>query len=914
LDEPLLIGKLTVPPVRAAHVARTRLLARLDSGLQGRLILISAPAGYGKTTLLADWAQGVGETGCTVCWLSLEAADSDPMRFTAYLAETLRPVIPAAAETTIAALRSGAALPAMLPPLLVNALAAATAGGARAVLVLDDYHVLQSREVHEVVAFVIEHLPANCCVVIASREDPPLPLARLRARAQLCELRVTDLRFSQEEAAAFLTSTMGLRLAPGGIAALEQRTEGWIAGLQLAALSLQDQADVERIITAFTGSHRYVLDYLLEEVLDRQPAGIQAFLLRTSITERLCAALSDALLAVATAEATPAPESGADSQHILEQIERANLFLVPLDSERHWYRYHPLFADLLRARLKTSASQVWSQLHARAAAWYESQGLLAEAIEHALIAEDFDAAARLISRTVALLVRQPQQLRALLRWATALPEELVQSDPRLCLDYAWILAASGQIKQAEEQALRAEQHLAAQQEVAGEPVGRRAQGEDMRGELAALQTLLAARNNDAPNVVAAARKALDLLPADHAGRRAGVLIFLASAYVQSGNPTGALDAYAQAEALSVAAGDSFPAFLSIQSAAGLHMLAGRLGLAAATFRRAIAVEGLAIPALLGMPHIGLGQVLAERGQLAEAREHLLNGTQLLQALPDWNTNLVQGYATLMRIQCLQGRLDAAVETLRAIQDLPAQAGRGNGSADWLAARFWLSTGDLAAIRRWLEAASNQERASNLPALFYEPEVIMRALAYLAVGHPERALPLLREVAETSRAGGRMGRMIEIAVIGALAAQALGRSTEALGRLGVALDTATAEGYVLPFIEQGPGMQALLQEAARLEINRPYAAHLLAHFELLGQEVETMGDHPARRQSAVPEPLSERELEVLALLVAGLSGPEIAGTLTVSLNTVKTHLKSVYGKLSVHNREQAIARARELRIV
>ncbi|MFL5733904.1 MAG: LuxR C-terminal-related transcriptional regulator [Chloroflexia bacterium] len=892
---PLIATKLYLPGPRHGLVPRARLLARLDAGLGGMLTLVSAPAGSGKTTLVADWVRRLQEAGRPMAWLSLDAGDSDPARFMRYLVTAVRLILPGAGDSLLAMLDSTSTVHApSLMAGLVNELSAGPTGG---VLVLDDYHTIANLEVHEALAFLVAHLPFGFHLAIATREDPPLPLARMRARAQLSELRVADLRFTTEEAAEFLRSTMGLHLLPAEVAAIEARTEGWIAGLQLAALSMRDHADAAGFISAFTGTNRYILDYLVEEVLNAQPATVQTFLLRTSVLGKVSTSLCDAVL---SGEDLPNLD-GVDSQAMLRQIERANLFLTPLDMDRTWYRYHQLFADLLLSRLDAADPGLSTRIRGRAARWYAENGMLAEAIEHALLATDFPYAAGLISRSLQDLARQPRSLEALRRWLQALPEDVIRSDAQLCLDYAWVLASTGRLDGAEEYGLRVEQHL----EAAGKPPESRA----IEADLAVLLTFVSSARFDLDRCVAMADRALDLLPEDRYGDRASVEIFRANAYLVAERLQPALDAYAAAEQLGRAAGDTLAVTVAINNMAAVHMLTGDLHEAARAQRRALQLPDSHFVPATGMAHVGLGQVLVEWNRLDEALEHLRQGVALLEAIRDWNTNLVEGYAALARALWARGEEEAAAQAVQQAAQLAEGSDRVRITrpAEWLAVTQWLRTGDLEPARRWAERA--EAAPPQLPTHQQEIETMTLARVYLATNNSARTLALLSKASERAASGGRKGRLAEILALQSLALREKHQMGEALRVLSLAISIAEPGGYLRVFLDADEPMRALLEEALKRDPAATHAAHLLSLFDASNSSTKSR-----LAGNLLAEPLSEREIDVLRLLVSGLSGPEIASTLMVGTSTVKTHLKNIYGKLGVHNRVQAIQRARDLMIL
>jgi LuxR family maltose regulon positive regulatory protein len=903
LPPDLVATKLFLPRARAGLVPRARLTERLDAGLTGTLTLVSAPAGFGKSTLLADWLRGQQQAGRGVAWLALDAGDSEPARFVRYLIAALQSWAPGLAAASLDLLAAPLPPPpAAVLPGLINGLLAQPGSG---ILVLDDYHVIENTAVHAALNFLVDHLPPQLHLVIASREDPPLALARLRARGQLCELRAVDLRFTAAEAAAFLQRVMGLDLAAEQVAAIEARTEGWIAGLQLAALSLRDQADPQGFVAAFTGSNRYVLDYLLEEVLARVPTPTEQFLLHTAIADRLCAPLCAALLAD-----TPGTDAtgGAQAQQMLEQIERANLFLSPLDTERRWYRYHPLFADLLRARLAAGDPEAWRRLHGRAAVWHEIHGLLPEAIEHALIAADWARAGRLIGLTFRRMAEAPRELGTVLRWMAALPPEVVRGQPELGVDYAGSLIAAGRIDEAGPLLRAAEQALAAAPGDAGDTPAA-AEHQALAGRAAMAATLLAARQGDARRAAVTAQRALALLPPQDRRWRIGTLNYLAEAYLAADDPEAARVAIGEAARLSRAAGDDLYALMMMATLARLLMAQGRLREAAATWGQALRLPGVQALPFLGMAHVGLGEVLTERNDLDRALEHLTLGIAQLTPISGLNTNIIAGYRELARLRRARGDLDGALAAAQQAEEISARTPRPALAlpARWLRVQHALSTGDVEAAGLW--ANSVEYELEKLPPHLRAPGLLLAARVGLAQNRPDAALAILTPLRAAAEAAGRTGHLIEILVLHALALAQRGDRTRAIQTLLDALAPAEPEGYCRLFLDEGAAIRPLLTEAQRQGRAGRYTAALL--------EQLPAGPAPApapRGSRVLVEPLTSRELDVLRLLAVGLSGPEIANTLIMSQNTVKTHLKNLYGKLGAHTRDEALQIARDLKLL
>ncbi|HET8628338.1 MAG TPA: LuxR C-terminal-related transcriptional regulator [Thermomicrobiales bacterium] len=902
--EPLLATKLYLPPPRPGLVRRPRLTARLDAGLRGPLTLLVAPAGFGKTTLLADWRAATSEDSDTarwpVAWLALDAADDDLARFLRYVVAALQTLRPDLGRAALAGLRAPQPPPveALVTPLL-NDLAALPGD---VVLVLDDYHVIADPAIHRALAFLLDHLPPRVHLVIASRAEPPLPLARLRARGQLAELRAAELRCTAEEAAAFLTGTMGVPLADADAARLEARTEGWLAGLQLAALALRghDPAQLPDAVAALAGTHRYLRGYLADEVFARQPADVRRFLLHTAVLDRLRGDLCDAV----AGEDDPDCAAG-DGQAMLERLEAASLFLVPLDDTRTWYRYHHLFADFLRERLRREASDLAPELHRRACRWHERAGLLADAADHALAAGEGSWAASLVERLSPALLWQRGELATLLRWLERLPPEAVRARPRLGLDLAWALLLGTRVDAVEPRLRGAEAALAAG---AAPPPADRA----LRGEIAALRAELARLRGDAAAAVALAREALAKLPADDRRARGGASAFLGSAYLSAGDAAAATRAYGEATALSRAAGSVAVALF----AGGRLILAlarqGRLRQAAATYRETLDLadaHGLAATPALGAAEVAMAEVLREWNDLDAAEDLARRGIEHCRAANGMAQMALEGALTLARGLQARGDRDGALATL-AGAEAHGRDHRVAQAAERVAvarARLWLTAApeDIAAVGRWAEARAAAWGAGG-PDDDYLGVLERLALArlYLARGRRGEMAALLPALLARTEAGGLTDCTIEALALAARLALERDGAAPALLALGRALALAEPEGFVRAFLDEGAPMVALLRLARSRGVATKYVAALLA----------ACGDEPEATPTAAAaliEPLSARERELLGLLAAGLGTREIAAQLFISPGTVRNHLKSIYGKLGAHSRLQAVERARAL---
>jgi LuxR family maltose regulon positive regulatory protein len=892
-------------------------------GLRGPLTLLAAPAGWGKTTLLgAWWAEAAGPAGA-LTWVSLDPRDNDPARFWTYVIAALQTAHPAVGGAARSLLRSPRAPP--LEALLTTLLNELTRVSGDTVLVLDDYHAIENVTIHESLTFFLDHLPPRLHVVISTRADPLLPLARWRARGVMAELRADDLRFTSDEASAFLSQAFGLAVDARTIAALEARTEGWIAGLQLAALAMRDHADPAGFVGAFTGSHRFVADYLAEEVLQRQPPAVQDFLLRTSILDRLCAPLCQAL---AEDAGSPGTEGAQEAQRQLERLDRANLFLIPLDGERRWYRYHHLFADLLRARLQQEHPELVRGLHGRASGWFERSGFVAEAVQHALAAGEFARAAALLE-PVADPLWMGGQMATLRGWLADLPGEVLRAHPRLLIGQAAALffLASHQIGAIEAMLREAEAALGP-----GEPAGRAPAGsaagelDHLAGRVVAIRASQASWQGDTRRTIALAREALERLGPDEPTWRVVALTALGMAYALRGEPGAAIPPLGEATRLSLGPATSYIALGARLWLGIVRVVQGELGEAGALFRQGLAQVGQQGGENLTTANflVGLGfWVDYERNDLETAERHLAEGVRLA-GRQQWPWVLVDAYATLARIKLWRGEGEAAGELLRRM-DLHAR----EVECPWP----WMAPRVAAAMAQACLAFGQVERAAEWAARFdlsgtddlassVEVQRTTAARLLVAQGRPARALNELDQLLPGAEGHGRWGRVVEIQALRAVALEGLGQGEGALAALGRALALAEPGGYVRRFVDEGPTMQALLTRALRRGPAPAYVATLLRAF---GEAVEPGPPASAQAPSAtgsiaaargperLAEPLSARERDVLRLLVAGRSGPEIAGALVVAPSTVKTHLKSIYGKLDVHSRDQAIARARELQL-
>jgi len=896
----LLATKLHIPRPRPHLVERSHLIAQFQQGMECTLTLVSAPAGFGKTTLLAQW---LAESGMPAAWVSLGPEDNDPTSFLSYLIAALQTLDAQIGSTALALLRTPQPpSPETVLAMLTNDLAGREGDFA---LVLDDYHVISAESIQRGMIFLLEHLPPQLHLIIASRADPPLPLARLRAQGQLCEVRTADLRFGAAEASTFLQEVMGLDLPAEAITTLEQRTEGWIVGLQLAALSLQRRTDISTYLAAFSGSHRYVLDYLSEEVLAQQSAPVQQFLLHTCILERLSGPLCDAVTG----------QEG--SQAMLETLERANLFVVPLDDERRWYRYHHLFAEALRNYLQQASPALVPTLHQLASAWYEQHDLPAEAVQHALAVPDVELAARLIE-TIAFSVVFQGQISTVLGWMTALPQTLVRTRPLLCIQQASYLMFTNQLEVAEARLQDAERGI--QEEMSAEQV------KLIRGYVLTMRSGIANLAGETMQGVKLARQALDLLPETEVILRTGALVTATHAYLASGDVTpGSEREVAAADVLIRSTGNLLAVERSRTLLGRLYVLQGRLRLAATAYEqvRQALPNSETLQTSFGslFYHFALGDLLREWNDLEAAERHLLQGMALInEPLTLEPFVALLGYTALARLEQARGNGRAALATLDALAQLAQQrhfaphlVTQGAATRAYLE----LAQGNLAAAICWVDTSGLPVEDENL-SYPHESEYLALARVRIAQGREDPAGPFLQDtlhlldrLLREAEAKARMDSVLEVLVLRALAQQAQGDRTAALATLERALLLAAPEGYVRLFVDEGTPMLALLRLAQARGMVPGHIATLLSAF---GEQTRANPAPHAARSSSLVEPFTEREREVLRLLLDGASNREIARHLVISVNTVKKHVYNICGKLGVQSRAQAIVRARTLNLL
>ena len=876
----LLTTKLNPPGVRRNLVARPRLTYLLDRSLEMKLTLLSAPAGYGKTTSLSAWIE---ETDPRLGWVSLDRRDNDPTRFWTYLISAVERVHPDIGSSALSQLQSPqqpdieSVLSALINPI--------SEMSEPFVIVLDDYHVIEANGIHDGMAFLIEHLPPQMHLLVSTRADPALPIAALRVKDELNELRAQDLRTTREESGIFLEKVMGLSLSPSDIATLEERTEGWIAGLQLAGLSMQGREDVSEFLEAFAGSHRYVLDYLAEEVLDRQQEEDQSFLLQTSILERLSGPLCDAV-------------TGRDSsQAILEQSETANLFIISLDDERHWYRYHHLFADFLRNRLGQQRPDKVPELHLRACDWYEQHGFVAEALDHALTAHDNERAAGLAERAAGQKIMSGE-LTTVSHWFEQLPDRILSTRPRLILDQAWTLLWTGQRDAAEErlQALHKDETP------------------EIAGEVFAIQATISYYKREMQRTLELAQAALEELPEEELFLRSILVLAQGHASLWKGDLRAADRSYAESQSISQIARTPIIGLLAFAFRIHLHQIRGRPRQAEKLFKEAVRfADEYNVPSLpaVGAALVRMGDVHREWNEFEMSAKSLAEGLALCEQWGAMVDHTVDGYISLARVRQSQMDFDGAREML-------AQAERVGGEFDvpnlssrletWRV-RLNLAEGDLAIDEAWANALLSETQVikGQEPTHVYEAQQTTLARWLLSNDRPAEALAILESMLKEAQLAGRQATVLEALILQAVAHRKQSNPREAIAALRKALELAEPEGYVRMFVDEGELIEMLLREAALEGIALDYVRKLLEVYEAPSPIPRGL----APGVEPLAEPLTPRELQVLRLMAAGLKNREVAEELVVALGTVKTHINNIYGKLEVNNRVKALTRAREL---
>ena len=892
----LLSTKLFIPRPRKNLVSRPSLVESLNAGLDRKLTLIAAPAGSGKTTLLSEW---IPHSPRCVTWISLDDSDNDSTHFWVYFISSLQGLDPDLGAGALTLLQSPQAPP--ITTILTALINDITTFPDAFAIVLDDYHVIDSPSIHEAMTYLIAHLSANMHVVIATRTDPPLPLNRLRARDKLTEFRPRNLRFNVDETETFFNREIGEKLTIEEVTVLGERTEGWIAGLKIAALSLQGHEDASKFIRDFSGSHRHILGYLADEVINQRPKGTMDFLLQTSVLDRMCGPLCDAVT------------GGSGGQEILENLEHANLFMSPLDDEGKWYRYHHLFAEVLQGRLRSSHPEAASELYRGASVWFEGNGLTAEAIEYSLRGRDWPRAMRLIEATM-----QDAQLRGeiatLLRWLGALPDEAIRARPTLCLAHALMLTFVDDFGAAEQRLLVAERALHL------DPLPDADEQAALLGQVAAVRqanALMLEYPGEA--ILAAGQDALRLLPESDLARRGYALNLMGCAhYLQLGNVQAAEQVFQDALRLTLAAGDAFSLLQIYAHLSQMRAVRGWLRAAEAACEELIQLA--AQPGWENVPAAGLGRVmqgriLYERNDLTNAMNVLAAGISEVEGFSLKRPEII-GRVLLARVKLALGEPGAARQLLDRAWDMiqKYQLKQITMPAAAFRVRLLLEMGDLNTAAEWAGTIVLPIDGPLNPALEYDYITLTRV--FIAHGQLEEARQLLARLRLSAEQAGRLGRLVEILALQAVVTSAQQDENEARDILAYALALAEPEGFVRSFVDEGELMRRLLFDyQSRMKKHsgnqfNPLAAYVA---RLLDAFSQPFGSEKARRAS-MPEPLSERELDILRLIATGRTNKEIADTLVIAVSTVKSHINNLYGKLGTNRRTQAIAIARELGLI
>jgi LuxR family transcriptional regulator, maltose regulon positive regulatory protein len=889
IQDSLLRTKLYAPPARPDLVSRPHLLERLSLVLQSKLTLVCAPAGFGKTTLLSAWRTTSLGQETPLAWVSLEAEDNNSIRFWRYVCAALKPIQADCVKDALILLHSGRnrSLEAVLTALLngITMLEHDT------VLVLDDYHLIDNQAIHHTMTFLLEHLPPRLHLVLLSRAEPPLPLTKLRAQSALLELRVPELRFTQEETATFLMQK-GLNLSAEEVSTLENRAEGWVVGLQLAALSMQGRQELSGFVNAFAGSHRFIMDYLADEVFERQTPEIQKFLLETSILERLCGLLCDAIT------------GQNNGQQLLEQLDAANLFVIPLDDERRWYRYHHLFAEFLRTRLERERSDA-ANLHKKAAKWLEQHGLFSNAVHHLRAAGAFTDVARLVEQQLEWAIEHGE-FQTLLEWLESIPESEMQLRPRLFVFRAMLLAWVGRLDESAQCLAGLERSLDGLENT---------EATSIRAEGWAVRAIITAISGDLRRTVELSEKALEGLPSERLTVRSALAASLNRAYFLAGYPRKASLILTEARTLAESGG--LPGFaLLFQVLEGqVEVALGQLGQAAWRYRevlRSVADAHESYTAQTSLAHLCLGEVLCEWNQLGDAAHHLQRGLDLQQYQGNPHFFL-EGSLALARLQQAQNDSGAAHQTLETAERIVQGADQPFLLPVMRAARalVHLRQGQLEESLRWSTASGLCVDDVLVPAHEFEYLVLARVL--IVQKEHQAALGLLERLRAQAETQERLSSVTELLVLESLAYQAKGDKTRASATLNRALALGEPEGFIRVFVDEGAAMMALLSRALESFQQGSTSAPSGVSLRYLNALLSA-GSFARASESSLAEPLSERELEVLRLLARGLPNKGIARELSLAPSTVKWYVNGLFAKLEVTSRTQAMARASSLHLL
>ncbi len=928
MGEPLLRTKLNIPFFPRDRVTRPRLLSRLIEGLKGTLTLVIAPAGYGKTTLTAEATQ---ISQLPVAWYSLDKADNRWERFFRYFVAALQQIDPRIGQDLPESEQAG-----QRESILTSLINDLDSLDEDCLLVLDDFQVMNNPAIHDSINFLLDHCPHGFHLLIAARSDPPFSLARLRARGQLVELRAADLRFSDDEASLFLNDIMKLNLETDLVGVLTDRTEGWAAGLQMASIAVQarlshgDQRNAADFIRRFSGTNRYILDYLLEEVLANQSPEMQRFLLFTSIFERFCAPLCDEIflcdvLFLRNASNVPAPVTS--SSVYLNQLEKSNLFMVPLDDECCWYRYHPLFSDLLRSRLDSAYPGTRSQLHCRAAAWFEQEGLTVEAVNHALAGGANDLAARLVEENTTDLLVQGE-LTQLLHWVEVLPEDQRRLRPKLCIHQAYALAFAGKLQGVESLLQQAETAMSAQPFPESEV-------QSLRGTITAVRAMAALMSGRNRESIILARQARDLLSADQLWDLATTAWVTGFAERILGYLPDASSAFEEMVTLARQMGNIWTLVTGLMDLAGVLRIQGRLPEARALLEEALRESRKQVahrPGYIARMETGLAHILIEQNDLAGAQDLLTDALERMNRWPNPN-HLAYAYAVQTRLFLATGDYDRAhamVEVAYRIHEQEPLVQNLRRMVEVNLVRYWLAILDQKTRPPAFDAITQTSSALVVGwrKEFVEVETdsiaegdltVITTLARIAIQRTqtEEAQVLLKMAINNATHSQNTSALIEALCLIAVTEQMAGHEREALAALEKALSLAQPCGMSRVFLDEGHSLHLLLlrwlAHSSAAHPLRLFVSSLLAQFEIETRSIpsETNGGSPI---PTLPDPLTRREIEVLSLMAQGLTNAGIASQLFLSTGTIKAHTASIYRKLDVNNRTQAILRARQINLL
>jgi LuxR family maltose regulon positive regulatory protein len=880
--------KLYVPPPQSTWISRPRLLKRMDEGFERKFTLISAPAGFGKTTLLVEW---IHQKKKPIAWFSVDKKDNDPVHFLTYVIAGLQTLEAGIGKAALTLLRSPQ--PPPLESILINLINDISCIPTGATLVLDDYHAVDAKPIHDLIVFLLDHLPKHMHLVMATRSDPPLLLARLRSQNQLTELRVADLSFTTDETAELFNKGLNLQLSNNDIHLLETRTEGWIAGLQLAALSLHGRKDPSNFLKAFKGDHRYIADYLTEEVLNRQPEQLRNFLLQTSILERLSGSLCDAVT------------RQENSRQMLNTLETANMFVIPLDEERCWYRYHHLFADLLQQRLRMKQGDLVAELHRRASQWFAKNGFKNEAVDHALVAQDYALAVQLIEEVAEIDWDRARESR-LLQWFKKLPDEKIDAKPKLCIFYARELFKSGYLDDAEKRLQAAEQMFKST------PI-RDMNKEGLLGRIAVIRAYMSIRTGDLSRTIYFSSQALNLLPQRDLNWRSVAATTLGMG-IGSDKLVEAQQAFFEAMKISKAAGNVYYHIFAGSCMGSTLFKRGKLKEAKDISRQllSLAIEnGIEQTGIVGSLYANLGMIFCEWNDIDEGIRLLNKGVELSELGRD---PVIVASCQVGLLRALMYRMDIA-GALKLMENINERAGNFalppwiTNTISALNVFFWLGSGNLNAALQWAQerGLSIDDKLDGL----HELEYIALAHILIAQNKMDEADRLLQRLIENAKAGDRVYMMIEMRLMRAMIFKAKQDTAAVLAELKLALSLAEPGGLIMIFVSKGKPVAELLEEILAVKKRDHDATKAGFSLSYLKKLLSVFKAATPPKIEGLMDPISERELEVLYLIAAGLSNREIADKLFISLNTVKTHTKNINSKLDVNSRIKAVARAKEL---